>query len=199
MDLPDYPLFPLSSVVFPGGVMPLRIFEPRYVDLVRICMRGNTGFGVCPLEGGSETAHTAAPRTVGTLVEIVDFDQLDDGMLGITVEGRRRFELQDRRQADNGLWWGTVRFLTEDRDVPCPEEFAPLKQVAAALYARIGEPYASRGQDFESAGWLSARLTELLPFDPATKHDLLATRDPVERLRRIQPLVRIEAVQGEEN
>lgn len=196
MDLPDYPLFPLSTVVFPGGVMPLRIFEPRYVDLVRICMRGNTGFGVCPLEGNSETAQTSAPRPIGTLVEIVDFDRLDDGMLGITVEGRRRFEVQDRRQADNGLWWGTVRFLTEDRDVPCPDEFSSLKQVAEALYSRIGEPYASRERDFDSAGWLSARLTELLPFDPGTKHQLLAIRDPVERLRQIRPLVRIEAAQG---
>lgn len=192
-DLPDYPLFPLSSVVFPGGVMPLRIFEPRYVDMVRICTRGQTGFGVCALESGSEAEHGTAPRSVGTLVEIVDFDRLEGDFLGITVEGRRRFEVIDRRQADNGLWWGTVRFLKEQADVPCPPEFAELKRVAEALFDRVGDPYASRPRQYDSAEWLSARLTELLPFDPATKHALLATPDPIDRLRQIQPLVHVES------
>lgn len=192
-DHPDYPLFPLSTVLFPGGVMPLRIFEPRYVDMVRICMKGRTGFGICASEGGSETARSTAPRSVGTLVEIVDFDQLDDGYLGITVEGRRRFEVRNRRQADNGLWWGTVAFLQDRADVPCPDEFADLKQVAETIFERLGEPHNNRARHFDSADWLSARLTELLPFDPATKHELLATPDPIERLRRIQPLVRVES------
>ncbi len=191
-DFPDFPLFPLSSVVFPGGVMPLRIFEPRYLDMVSLCMKGPTGFGVCALEPGSEGNRSTAPRSVGTLVEIVDFDRLEDGYLGITVEGNRRFEVLDRRQAENGLWWGTVRFLQERRDVPCPLEFAGLKRVAEALYDRLGEPYASRPREYDSAGWLSSRLTELLPFDAATKHALLATPDPVDRLKHIQPLVRLE-------
>lgn len=188
---PDYPLFPLSTVVFPGGVMPLRIFEPRYVDLVRICTKGQTGFGICPLESGSEASHETAPRSIGTLVEIIDFDQLNDGLLGITVEGKRRFELQNRRQADNGLWWGTAAFLREPEDVPCPGEFSQLQQMAQSLFERLGAPHADRPRHFDSANWLSARLTELLPFDPAIKHQLLATTDPVERLRRIQPLVRL--------
>lgn len=192
-DHPDFPLFPLTSVVFPGGVMPLRIFEPRYMDMVRICMKGQTGFGVCAQQDSSETERGTAPRSVGTLVEIVDFDRLDDGHLGITVEGRRRFEIVDRRQADNGLWWGTVRYLSDPADVPCPAEFQPLKRVAEALFAKLGEPYASRPRQFDSAAWLSARLTELLPFDVATKHALLATANPVDRLRQIQPLVHLES------
>lgn len=195
-DYPDYPLFPLSTVVFPNGVLPLRIFEPRYVDMVRICTKGRTGFGICAREGGSEAVHGTAPRSMGTLVEIVDFDQLDDGFLGITVEGKRRFQVCDRRRADNGLWWGSVSFLRERADAPCPDEFADLKQVAESLFERLGEPHTNRVRHFDSAGWLSARLTELLPFDPATKHELLATPDPVERLRRIQPLVRVASGDG---
>lgn len=187
---PDYPLFPLETVVFPDGAMPLRIFEPRYLDLVSMCMKGSTGFGICaarPAGGGQFTE----PHSVGTLVEITDFDRLDDGHLGITVEGRRRFNVLSTRQADNGLWWGTVEFIREDRDVACPEEFETLKQVAAALVEQAGTPWNERAADYDSAGWLSARLTELLPFDAATKHSLLATHDPIERLRHIQPLVRI--------
>lgn len=192
MDFPDYPLFPLSSVVFPGGIMPLRIFESRYMDLVRYCTKNQTGFGVCALEGDSESGTDTAPREVGTLANIIDFDQLDDGYLGITAEGERRFEVIEKRRAENGLWWGTVRFLQEQEDVPCPREFATLQQVVESIYDNLGEPYASRPRDFESANWISSRLTELLPFDPAIKHNLLATPDPIERLRQIQPLIKIQ-------
>ena len=191
MDQPDYALFPLSTVVFPGGLMPLRIFEPRYLDMVSMCMKGQIGFGVCAAKPG-EPGEFSAPQPVGTLVDIVDFDRLDDGHLGITVEGRRRFEVLDTRQADNGLWWSHVEFIDETADAACPIEFAPLKQVAAALIEEVGLPYESRGTAYDSASWLSARLTELLPFDAATKHDLLATNDPLERLRRIRPMVEIE-------
>src|SRR5699024_1047386 len=178
-------------VVFPDGVIPLRIFEPRYLSLVAMCMKGATGFGVCAAKPANSGGFSV-PHEVGTLVEIIDFDRLDDGCLGITVEGRRRFNVLSTRQADNGLWWGTVEFIREDRDVDCPEEFETLKQVAVALMEQAGAPWNERAADYDSAGWLSARLTELLPFDPATKHALLATNDPLERLRHIQPLVRIE-------
>jgi len=191
MDHPDYALFPLPTVVFPDGIMPLRIFEPRYLDLVAMCMKGSTGFGVCA-QRPSNSGDFSEPNSIGTLVEIIDFDRLDDGCLGITVEGRRRFRVLSTRQADNGLWWGAVEFIRDDRDVDCPTEFDTLKQVAAALVEQAGAPWNGRSADYDSAAWLSARLTELLPFDPATKHALLATSDPVERLRQIQPLVRIE-------
>jgi len=194
MNDPDYALFPLSTVIFPGGIMSLRIFEPRYLELVAMCMKGSTGFGVCAAQPASQ-GNFSAPQSIGTLVEITDFDRLDDGQLGITVEGKRRFEVHSTRQADNGLWWGQVGFITEAPDSSCPIDFAPLKQVAAALIEQGGLPYEERGAAYDSASWLSARLTELLPFDAGTKHDLLATNDPLERLRRIRPMVEIENTQ----
>lgn len=191
MNHSEYALFPLSTVVFPGGIMPLRIFEPRYLDMVAQCMRDSRGFGICASQPASH-GQFPAPRTVGTLVEIVDFDRLDDGQLGITVEGRQRFQVTSTAQADNGLWRGTIELLDEGSDSPCPIEFAALKQIAAALIEQTGLPYEQRDADYDSASWLSARLTELLPFDAATKNDLLATDDPQERLRRIRPMVEIE-------
>lgn len=192
MDQPDYALFPLTTVVFPGGIMPLRIFEPRYLDMVSMCMKTSTGFGVCAAEPATSNDAFRRPRAIGTLVDIVDFDRLDDGNLGITVEGRRRFEVLSTRQADNGLWWGRISFIDETVDSACPIEFSQLKDVAAALIEQVGLPYEKRGTAYDSASWLSARLTELLPFDAATKHDLLATNDPLERLRRIRPMIEIE-------
>lgn len=193
MDEPDYALFPLTTVVFPGGIMPLRVFEPRYLDMVSMCMKGSTGFGVCAAEPATGNDTFSRPRAVGTLVDIIDFDRLDDGNLGITVEGRRRFEVVSTRQADNGLWWGQISFIDETADSACPIEFSQLKDVAAALIEEVGLPYQKSGMALDSASWLSARLTELLPFDAATKHDLLATNDPLERLRRIRPMIEIES------
>ncbi|WP_348766996.1 LON peptidase substrate-binding domain-containing protein [uncultured Salinisphaera sp.] len=192
MDHPDYALFPLSTVLFPGGIMPLRIFEPRYLDMVAMCMKGQTGFGICAARPPENEHEFSSPHAVGTLVEIVDFDRLDDGALGITVHGRARFEVRSTRQADNGLWWGSVEFIDEDADSACPIEFSALKQIAAALIDEVGLPYDTESRSYDSASWLSARLTELLPFDAATKHDLLATNDPLERLRRIRPMIEIE-------
>ncbi|MAA73180.1 MAG: peptidase S16 [Salinisphaeraceae bacterium] len=183
------PLFPLSSVLFPGGVMPLRIFEPRYTDMVKLCTREQRGFGICAMEGASEVARHSAPRDVGTLVRIIDFDMLEDGFLGITVQGENRFEVHQRWQADDGLWWGEVTPLDEQGDCEFPDEYDDLKQVLQVVYDRLGEPYASQDRHFDSAAWISARLAELLPFDPATKHALLSEADPVARLAHIQPLV----------
>jgi len=191
MEDSEYALFPLSTVVFPGGIMPMRIFEPRYLDMVSQCMRAGRGFGICAAQLAGKSGFSA-PHSIGTLVEITDFDRLSDGQLGITVEGRRRFEVATTRHADNGLWSGEVVFIDEDRDGPCPLEFAALKQIAAALIKHTGLPYEQRKIDYNSASWLSARLTELLPFDAETKHELLATSDPQERLRRIRPMVEIE-------
>lgn len=190
MTYPDYPLFPLNTVVFPDGVIRLRIFEPRYLGLVSMCMKGSTGFGICASRPANDGGFSL-PHATGTLVEITDFDRMDDGCLGITVEGRRRFDVLATRQVENGLWWGTIEFIREDPDTQCPAEFDTLKEVAAALLEQAGSPWSERAGYYDSANWLSARLTELLPFDPATKHMLLATHDPVERLRHIEPLVQL--------
>lgn len=191
MSYTEHALFPLSTVVFPGGLLSLRIFEPRYLDMVSHCMRAQTDFVICAARP-ARRGDFAEPRTMGTRATIVDFDRLADGALGITVRGGDRVTIEDTYQSANGLWWGDVATVTEDSDGPCPIEFAPLKEIVAALIADAGLPYDDTALDYDSASWLSARLTELLPFDAATKHDLLATHDPQERLRRIRPMVEID-------
>lgn len=191
MDPTEHPLFPLSTVVFPGGILPLRIFEPRYLDMVSHCMRHATGFVICAAHAG-EDGGFAAPRPMGTRVAIVDFDRLDDGALGITVAGVARVSIHDARCGTDGLWWGRLDDVEEAGDGPCPIEFTQFKQIVAALIDQTGLPYEAEHADYDSASWLSARLTELLPFDAATKHELLATDDPQERLRRIRPMVEID-------
>jgi len=129
-DRADIALFPLGTVLFPAGPLPLRIFETRYIDLVRRCLRENSGFGVVLITDGAE-AGSAAPQTadVGCYATIVDFSQQPDGLLGIQVMGGRRFRILDRRQAPDGLNLASVAWLPDDAPVALPEEFAELVPV----------------------------------------------------------------------
>ena len=192
MPTPDLAVFPLSTVVFPGGILPLRIFEPRYLDMVSHCMKNAEDFVICAARPAALEDSFSEPRDIGTRVSIVDFDRLDDGQLGITGRGTERVAIADTHQSGNGQWWGAVTAWPETEDGPCPIEFAVLKQVAAAMIKDSGRPYEAQASNYDSASWLSARLTELLPFDAATKHELLAIDDPRERLCRLRPMIDIE-------
>ena len=97
------PLFPLNTVLFPGGLLPLKIFEPRYLDLVSDCMRNNTGFGICLISEGQEAGEPATVHEIGTMVNIVDWERRSDGLLGILVHGERRFRVKSTRTEKNGL------------------------------------------------------------------------------------------------
>lgn len=188
----EYALFPLSTVIFPGGVLPMRIFEPRYLEMVSHCMQSGDGFVICAAQPAATDGGFAHPRSVGTYTRITDFDRLDDGQLGITASGIERVTIDNVRQTANGQWWGRLDAIAEDADGPCPIEFAPLKQIAEALIKEMGLSNQGLAVDYDSANWLSGRLTELLPFDAAVKHELLAMNDPQERLRRIRPMIEID-------
>jgi hypothetical protein len=187
------PLFPLGTVLFPGGPLPLRIFEPRYVDMVKRCMREGIGFGVVQLVRGREVGREAtATVNIGTEAQIVDFNRLEDGLLGITARGVERFRLLSAwRQAD-GLNLGEIEDLPAVPRVPVPPEFAMLAEVLERLLPELGPDYAALPTDFADAGWVGARLAELLAMEPFERQALLELDDPVLRLARLQPLVRRE-------
>src|SRR3569623_49234 len=116
------PLFPLNSVLFPGGVLPLRIFEPRYMEMVSVCMKEQSGFGVSLILSGKEVGEAATTYEVGTLVNIIDWDQRDDGLLGITVQGQQRFRIHATNVRSSQLVMAEVELLDEAAALPncCP-------------------------------------------------------------------------------
>jgi Lon protease-like protein len=185
MSSSEIPLFPLNTVLFPGGVLPLRIFEPRYVDMVKRCMREGGVFGVALICEGVEAGGVATAHSVGTLAQIVDFDQLPDKLLGITTRGTRRVRVQD-----DGLHLAQVELLPEDPRVDLPDEFQRYAKLLEQALPQMGDFFKHLEPRYDDAAWVSGRLAEIMPLALHDKQHLLQMDDPIERLHVLQPLLR---------
>lgn len=182
-------LFPLNTVLFPGGELRLRIFEPRYLALVRDCTRDNQPFGVCRILHGQEVGEPAAPAAYGTAARIVDFNVDERGLLGIVTHGERRFHVEAPRLRDNGLLVATVRWI-ERRTEPLRPEHALLASLLERMLERAGGLHAMAGPaQYDDAEWVGFRLCELLPLDDDERQRLLQTDDPHQRLQRLLELL----------
>lgn len=183
----DIPLFPLSAVLFPGGPLQLRIFEPRYLDMVRECARSGAGFGVCLILQGREVGEPAVPAAVGTLARITDFYTLPDGLLGIAAEGCARFRVLSTRVRDNGLMHGRVRFWPDEPQLVVPPEHGLLPTILERLVEQLGPHYKDAPRAcYDDASWVGFRLAELLPLTHTERQQLLEVTDPIERLRALR-------------
>jgi Lon protease-like protein len=179
----DIPLFPLNAVLFPGGRLNLRVFEQRYLDLVRGCARSGGGFGICMILHGREAGEAAVPAAIGTLAHIVDFYTQPDGLLGICVSGSRRFHVERSRVRDNGLAHGEVAFWPDEEAVPLPPQFQLLATILERLLDKSGDPHARAPRSsYDDAGWVAFRLAEALPLENRERQQLLQLGDPLERL-----------------
>ena len=178
------PLFPLSTVLFPGGRLPLRIFEQRYIDMVRDCSANGSYFGVCLLNKPEDGQQRATHLKVGTTAEICDFSTLDDGLLGIVAEGRQKFVIQSTSMRDNGLLMADVETFDEGEPIDVPDQFSVLSMIVGRFMEQLGDKYPDFYPDqLQDASWLGYRLSELLPLDNDEKQVLLQLGDPLERLQ----------------
>lgn len=184
----ELPLFPLNAVLFPGGPMPLRIFEPRYLDMVSRCMREQTGFAVVLIGEGEEDVAATSFAATGTEARIVDFDRLEDGLLGISCLGRERVRIVEAWREPDGLNRGRVLDIAADPFVPVPEDQAWLAEVVRQVLPEAGDTYR-HVERRDDAAWISNRLAELLPLELADKQALLELTDPLERLAALEPAV----------
>ena len=189
--MPELSLFPLNTVLFPGGLLPLRIFEPRYLDMVGRCMREGADFGVVLIRSGEETGAVAQMAAVGTGARVVDFSQLPDGLLGVMCRGSRRFRLCSHRVQPDGLRVGEIEWLSEPGPEAIAEEHRPLAQVLRRVLQELGDTARHLDADFEDADWVSNRLAEFLPLEREDQQRLLEVNDPQERMRRLAPLIEV--------
>lgn len=180
------PLFPLNTVLYPGGMLSLRIFEARYLDLVRRSMRESSPFGIILIAAGMESGGPALPMDLGVSARIVDFCTLPDGLLGITVQGESCFRNVRSWLEPNGLRQAEVRYRNSDPDLPLPPEYSLFE----LLLRRLGDEGDSllREADkanFDDAAWVVWRLAERLPLTVEEHYELLELTDVNARLDKL--------------
>ena len=182
----EIPLFPLRTVLFPGAVLPLRIFEQRYLTMIRDCARTDTGFGVCLIREGEEAVSPVKPAQVGTHAQVVDWYTLEDGLLGVSTLGTARFMTDSVWQQEDGLFRARITILPEPPKCPVPEAYMVLSDVLGRFMEKVGAQYPqSDPEDLQEASWVGYRLAELLPLSHIEKQHMLELTDPIERLQKL--------------
>ncbi|MEO8123662.1 MAG: LON peptidase substrate-binding domain-containing protein [Burkholderiales bacterium] len=199
IELPPCPLFPLKAVLFPGGLLALKVFEARYLDMVSTCLREDRAFGVIALRAGNEagTGGRVAFEEIGTLAELIDVDSEQTGILQIRCRGTKRFSLHAAQRQADGLWTAPVDTLVDDETGAPDEAMAAtvrgLESALAALEARAPvlflQPYR-----FDDAGWVANRWCEILPLSLAAKQKLMALPDAALRLQLVDEFLRSKGV-----
>lgn len=187
------PIFPLNTVLFPGGPLPLRIFESRYLDMVSNCLKTDSPFGVLLIREGAE-AGLATTHHVGTLARISDWYQGSDGLLGITAIGEQRFRLESSERQSDGLNVGEVELVAAEDSLPLPDEYRALTQILANVMDDLGRLYESLDRRYDDAVWVTYRFLELLPIDLDRKQLSLESSDTVARLKLVDEL--LDSVRG---
>jgi Lon protease-like protein len=183
----EIPLFPLNTVLFPGGLLPLQVFEQRYIAMTKACLRDGTSFGVCLIRHGAEVGAPATPETLGCTARIVHWDMEQLGVLKIVAQGERRFRVGATRVQEDGLVVGGVEYLPQAEDAPVPPELAPCRRLLERIVAEHGEQLFAQPFRLDSSDWVSARLAEVLPLHAAVKQELLE----MDGARRLEALARL--------
>ena len=184
------PLFPLRTVLFPGGFLPLKVFEQRYIEMTKACLRDERPFGVCMIVKGEEVARgdgsVPAFADVGTLARITNFDMPDLGILHVTTEGLTRFQVREHGADASGLVIGQVTPIADEPRHPLPEMHAPLARMLELIAARIGPGNFPSDVRYDDATWVGYRLAELLPLPLSIKQRMLEVNDANVRLAALK-------------
>jgi len=183
-------IFPLRAVLFPGGLLPLRIFEQRYMNMAKDCMRDEQPFGVCLIRSGEEVGAPATPEDVGCLARIVQWDMQQLGLLQITARGEERFRILAHQVLASGLTRARIEPLPADLDAPLPDEFLACARLLRLVIEEHGARTIEAPFRFDSSSWVSSRLCEILPVPLAAKQKLMELADSRERLEILQKFLK---------
>lgn len=199
MVLNNLPLFPIGSVLYPGSVMPLRIFEVRYLDMIRRCIENSAPFGIVSLLQGNEVARpeqTESFAQIGTLATIISHESPQPGLRMIRCLGQQRFRTMRIERLKHGLWMSDVKYLAQDTAVQVPQELGLCRSLFEKVLRRmppsaqnnlfLGEPQPHQLND---CGWLANRWCHLLPLPLEMKQRLLELESPLIRLELVSDLI----------
>jgi uncharacterized protein len=196
------PLFPLGTILFPGGLLPLKLFEQRYLEMGKACLRDELPFGVCGIRRGTEVGAPATPFEVGCIAKIIHWDMPQLGILHITAHGAERFRVLSHHTQADGLLIGEVEPIATDPPQAIEPEFFGCAEVLKAIVQGVGEQHFHAPLQFDDATWVSNRLAEVLPLPLAEKQPLLELCDTSARLMRLTKILSqqgLVAQRGSEN
>ncbi|MBS1160536.1 MAG: peptidase [Proteobacteria bacterium] len=182
----DIPLFPLEAVLFPGGLLPLKIFEQRYLDMAAACLKDNKPFGICLIARGDETGKPAEPHGVGTLAEIGNCEMEQLGILQIIARGGRRFRIIEAHSRADHLLQGRVEIIPDNGPLAMPPERQRLLPLLRRVVSDLGRERIPEPHHFDDAEWVGYRITEVLPIQNLAKQKLLELEDPLARLEILE-------------
>jgi Lon protease-like protein len=180
-------IFPLNTVLFPGGVLPLKIFEQRYIEMTKVCIGEDRPFGVCLIKEGRETGTPAVPQDIGCLARIAQWDMPQLGVFHLHVEGTQRFRIVRSRVEKSGLISATIECLPSDGEVAPQESLCG--DVLKAIIEKLGTAHFPGPHRFDDAAWIGYRLSEILPLSLDIKQQLLRITDPQERLSHLSRIL----------
>jgi len=184
------PIFPLNTVLYPEGMLPLKIFEQRYLDMTKACLRDESGFGVCRIAEGSEVGLPAVPAIVGCTAAIEEWEMPHLGVFHLNTRGRRPFRILHQTTQKNGLIQAEIELLEDQPGELDAEAFALCRHVLEQVVSRIGTEYFFPPADYDDPRWVSYRLAEVLPLEIAEKQALLETRSDAGRIARLHTLLK---------
>jgi hypothetical protein len=186
LSLSNVPIFPLNTVLFPGGLLPLRVFEARYMDMTRDCLKRDAPFGVCLIREGSEVGAPAVSERIGCLAKILDCDMQQQGILNLRTRGGERFRILEQRTGAQGLTTADVELIAPEASIAVPAEFAPCARLLEMVVADQGKAIFAEPHAFDDASWVGYRLAEILPVPLIAKQKLLELTDSLSRLSILQ-------------
>ncbi len=189
MNTIEIPLFPLQAVLFPGGPMPLKIFEPRYLSMISRCLKNDADFGVVLIREGAEIG-PATTYDVGTLARIDDWYQGEDKVLRISVVGEGRFLIESASTRDDGLAIGQVALMQTESKTLLPDDCSILANVLDDLINQVGGFYENIERRFSDASWVGYRLAEIIPISLEQRQQCLEISDPLTRLKLLKSLIK---------
>jgi len=186
LSLLSVPIFPLNTVLFPGGLLPLRVFEARYMDMARDCLKRDAPFGVCLIREGSEVGAPAVPEVIGCLAKIIECDMQQQGILNVKTQGGQRFRILERRTGAQGLTSADIELIPAEASAEVPAEFAACARLLEMVVADQGRLIFTEPHAYNDAAWVGYRLAEILPVPLAAKQKLLELSDSFDRLSILQ-------------
>jgi hypothetical protein len=180
-------IFPLNTVLFPEGVLPLKVFEQRYVEMTKACLRENRPFGVCLIREGREVGAAAVPEPVGCLAAIEQWDMPHPGLFHLIARGGGRFRIREMRVAPNHLISASVEPIPADGAAPAVDRLC--REVLQSIIERVAAAHFPGPVRLDDAAWVGFRLAEVLPLDARAKQELLEMTDAAARLERLRALL----------